>query len=263
MQYRRIGLAATLFFAALALRAESPGQRELAAGREALARSEHAAAAEHFRAATAALDPVGEKEALAEAWLQLGIAELTGLDRAEDALAAFEKSAELAANPSSAWLWASTAAEKLGRSDEAAELKARALKPPSPPPPAVEPTPTAPAKADAFQHFFGAKDSKTPAKTPPAPEAPAASPPPPSAPQAEPPPEKAVFQTLFGENRPDRPEGARQAQAEGEQGREKQAETKQEAARKAAPAKKGDAFRHFFGETKKDETKDGPEAPPS
>ncbi|HEY2739183.1 MAG TPA: hypothetical protein VGK45_12325 [Thermoanaerobaculia bacterium] len=146
MLCRRLALAVTLFLIATGLRAESPGARELGLGKEALAHRDFRDAAEHLTAATQTLDPQSEKEPLADAWLQLGVADLTGLDRTADALAAFRKSAELAASPSSAWLWAATAAEKLGHADEAADLKARALAPP----PALEP-PLAPPVPEMVQ----------------------------------------------------------------------------------------------------------------
>lgn len=280
MPRRCFVLAATLFLIAAILRAESPGARELGLGKEALAHRDFRAAAEHLTAATQALDPGDEKEALADAWLQLGVVDLTGLDRAADALDAFRKSAELAASPSSAWLWASTAAEKLGRGDEAADLKARALAPPSPEPvpepvqaaapapepvqakapeptpepvqaapvhtPPAEPAPApAPArpKPSAFQHFFGPKERKAPA----APAKPSAPPPAPAPapPQAK---EGDAFQRLFGENRLNRPEGAREAQAEGPEARKGK---EQKASRAAAGSRKVDAFQILFGEKKK------------
>lgn len=265
MPCRRLAFAVTLFLAAAAVLAESPGQRALSLGREALARRDYPAAAEHLSAAIEALDPQGEKDALADAWLQLGVADLTGLGRAEDALAAFMKSAELSANPASAWLWASKAAEKLGRADEAADYEARALAPPPPPPvsrvaiPAAAPAPVAepsvpvqpapepaaePAKPDAFQHFFGAKER--PPVVPAAPDAaPEVSP-------APPPQEPQVFERLFGESRPDRPEGAREAQS---QAPERKEVAEKAAEKKPVKAKKGDAFRHLFGEKKEGEPK--------
>ncbi|HEX3525483.1 MAG TPA: hypothetical protein VH988_00320 [Thermoanaerobaculia bacterium] len=274
MLCRRLALAATLFLSAAVAVAESPGTRELSLGKEALAHRDFRAAAEHFTAATRTLDPQNEKEPLADAWLQLGIVDLTGLEQAADALAAFRKSAELTANPSSAWLWAATAAEKLGHADEAADLKARALAPPPAPEPVqakmpdpapepvqaapapaakTEPAPPQPAaapektpaaepkpKPSAFQHFFGPKERKAP-PAPPSPPAPAVK-------------EGAAFQHLFGENRPDRPAGAQQAQAEGQEGRK----AKEAKAKAAAATTKVDAFQLLFGEKKK-EVKKGDE----
>jgi tetratricopeptide (TPR) repeat protein len=259
-------LAAVLLCAAVTLRAETPGAQSLTLGRQALARQDYRAAAEHLTAATASLDPEKEREALAEAWLQLGVADLAGLDRAEDALAAFLKSAEFSASPSSAWLWASTAAEKLGRTDDARQYKMRALGPtlpektvqavpppepenipgPTPPPPAVQPAEE--KKPDAFQHFFGPKE----------PTAPAA----PSAAQAAPdePVKKGdAFQHLFSESSPERPAGARAAQA----GAKKVPEKKTDEAKPAAPTgTKGDAFRHFFGEKKNEKAPEPESTPP-
>ena len=228
---RRLFLfAVTLFLASVSLWAESPGERELALGREALAKRDSSAAAEHLTAATAALDPQSQREMLAEAWLELGMADLAGLGRAEEALAAFRKSAELATNPSSAWLWASTAAEKLGRAEEAAEYKARALAPPAP-------APAAPPKADAFQHFFGPKE---PAAAQPAPP-----------PQAAPVKKGDAFQRLFGEKDKDRKDIK-----DGKDNKNKD--------EKARPAAKGEAFRHFFGEKEEESKKPAEEgnAPP-
>jgi tetratricopeptide (TPR) repeat protein len=255
---RRLFPFAVLFLlAAVSLRAESPGERELALGREALAQRDYSTAAEHLTAATAALDPQGQREMLAEAWLQLGMADLAGLDRPEEALAAFRKSAELAANPASAWLWASTAAEKLGKAEEAAEYKARALAPPAPPKPkpAPAPEPAAPAKPDAFQHFFGPKE-KEPAAAQPAP--------PPQAAPAEPVKKGDAFEHMFGEKSPERPAGAAAAQEKDKDRKDvkdsKDDKNKDEKARAA----KGEAFRHFFGEKKVESQKPAAEgsAPP-
>jgi|GEM_PF-2077898 len=326
MQRRCSILVATLFLIAASLLAESPGAHELGLGKEALAHRDFRAAAEHFAAATEGLDPQGEREALADAWLQLGVVDLTGLDHASDALAAFRKSAELAASPSSAWLWAATAAEKLGRPAEAEDLKARALAPPpAPEPPAAPevvqakaaapapaptpetvqakapapepvqaaPPPVAPDKApaaapveaakpapaqapSAFQHFFGPKERKAPPAPPPPPAAapapaasassstttlPSAAPaaaPAAASPSAPAPKEGAAFQHLFGENRPARPAGAREAQAEGPEARK----AKEEKAKSAPGAPSHlDALEILFGEKKK-VVKKGDEKPP-
>jgi tetratricopeptide (TPR) repeat protein len=179
---RRLLLTVLLaFLLAAGAPAQSGGERDLALGREALARKDYIAALEHLSRATGSLDPERDREKLADAWFDLGLTYLNGLDRPEPALAAFLKSAEGAASPESAWLWASAAAEKLGRTEEAARYKARAIPPtPSPAPepePAVESIPAAsveplrpdprpePAaepeppkeKPDAFRHFFGGK----------------------------------------------------------------------------------------------------------
>lgn len=189
---RRPLLAAfVLILFAAGAQAQSDGERDLALGREALARKDYIAALEHLSRATGALDPERDRESLADAWLQLGLTYLNGLDRPEPALAAFLKSAETSSSPESAWLWASEAAVKLGRREEAAQYKARAIPPtPSPTPepepepavqsvpaaepvrPAPEPEPTAEPrepkeKPDAFRHFFGGKkkEEERPAKT--------------------------------------------------------------------------------------------------
>jgi hypothetical protein len=185
-----------LFLVAAASQAQSGGERDLALGREALARKDYIAALEHLSRATGSLDPERDREILADAWLDLGLTYLNGLDRPEQALAAFLKSAEGAASPESAWLWASVAAEKLGRTEEAARFKTRAIRPtrapepepavksipvasvepihPAPKPePAAEPEPPK-EKPDAFRHFFGGKkkDERTakPEEKKPAPE---------------------------------------------------------------------------------------------
>lgn len=148
---------------------EGTGHRELAQGREAAARQDHVAALKHFKAALSSLDPAADGEALADAWLQFGLTLLNGLDLPESALPAFQTSAGLAKAPSTAWLWASVAAEKLGRAEEAATYKTRALAPSAPAPePAPVPEPVVeetsreksateapPAETDAVQHFFG------------------------------------------------------------------------------------------------------------
>jgi len=250
MPRRLFVLAASLFLVAITLRAESPGERELTLGRQSLARRDYGTAAEHLAAATAALDPQKEREALAEAWLQLGVADLTGLDRPEDALAAFRKSADLSGNPS-AWLWASMAAEKLGRAEEARDYKARAIGSPQPPV-TLEAAPAPPPPMKPMKK--GPEIIPGPTPVEPAPVAQAA-----PEPAAEPVKKGDAFQHLFGESSPERPAGAREAQAqapekEAEQKPAKKLEKKKEekapVAQTAAP--KGGAFQHFFGEKKKD-----------
>jgi hypothetical protein len=132
----------------------------------------------------------------AAGWLERGITLLTGPGSDAEALAAFVRAAELAERPATPWLWASAAAERLGRFEEAGQYKARALAPPrepasAPPAPASAPLPASPktgssepsaepageAKAevepaadekdekeevDAFQYFFGKKRERKP-----------------------------------------------------------------------------------------------------
>jgi tetratricopeptide (TPR) repeat protein len=190
---------------------EGTGHRELAQGREAAARQDHVAALKHFKAALSSLDPAEDGEALAEAWLQFGLTLLNGLDLPESALPAFQTSAGLAKAPSTAWLWASVAAEKLGRAEEAATYKTRALAPAAPvPAPAPEPAPVpeptveeAPGeKPNAVQHFFGeAAAQPEPEPVPEEPAAPAAQPEAPAAPDK---PKETVdaVQYFFGEKEP-------------------------------------------------------------
>lgn len=173
-------LALSFVLCANLLSAQQEGVWELTLGKEAFARQDHLTALEHLARATGALDPKRDREALADAYLQLGLTYLTGLDRPEQALAAFRKSAERAVNPASAWLWASAAAEKLGRLEEAARYKAQALPAaqpeasPSVPVVAAEPMDPAP-KVDSFDYFFGKGRQKKegekekPAEEPPSP----------------------------------------------------------------------------------------------
>ena len=231
MLYRLAVLAAALVLTAgSSLWAEQPGERELALGREAMIRHDYAGAVEHLTAAVRALDQGAGREISAEAWLQLGQAQMIGLGQAEEALEAFEKSAGLAANPASAWLWASVAAEKLGRWEEAGLYKTRALAP------------------RAMSVPLSAAEPLRPL------EVPAAPPPvPPAAPEPEKKPEPeekqeepSAFQHFFGPKEP-----APEEQAKPEEKPEE---------KKAEPKKKADAFQHFFGEKEnKDETKEQPE----
>jgi tetratricopeptide (TPR) repeat protein len=163
------------------------GSRELALGREAYGRRDFQEAVAHLSRAVQGLG--GEREALAEAYLRLGMAYLVGLGSPAQALPAFLSSAELAADPATACLWAAAAARKLGQPEVAERLEARALAgpvssgeeraeaPPRAEAPAPVPRPEAPApiaetapapekgapaeeakpagKGDAFQYFFG------------------------------------------------------------------------------------------------------------
>lgn len=240
------------------VQARSGGEAELALGREAAAQKDWISAIEHFSRATGALDPGKDREALADAYLELGLSYLTGLDRPAQALPAFVKSAELAKTPATAWLWAAMAADKLGRTEEAARYKERAM-PPSvakeePAPPSVEvqvvepepaaapepeipaPVPPAPpvAEPDAFQHFFGKKDE-------PDPEPPKAAEPAPA--NAEPKPAPDAFQHFFGGKKEGKPAEKAAPEPAGEK--------KQE-------AKKVDAFDFFFGKKKEAEEKKPP-----
>ena len=270
--------------------AQSGGDAELALGREAVAQKDWISAIEHFSRATGALDPEKDREALADAYLQLGLSYLTGLDRPAQALPAFVKSAELAASPATAWLWASMAADKLGRTEEAAQYKERAM-PPSiareeaPPPPAIEvqAAEPAPEPVPALP-----EPEPVPAPAPPAPPAaetqsvPAAAAEPlvpeprPEAPPAEP----DAFQHFFGkkdEPKRDEPKAAEPAPANAEPkpapdafqhffGGKKEGKPeekgKAEPAAEKKPAEKVDAFDYFFGKKKKAEEKEKPAPPP-
>jgi tetratricopeptide (TPR) repeat protein len=148
-------------------------RRNLAQGRDALARKDYPAAVAHLRSAVSSFDPARDREELGDAWLQLGIASLNGLGKPEEALSAFLASAAASPEPSTAWLWASVAAEKLGRTEDAALYRTRAVPPPAlepvaeveKPAPQPEPAKAAPEeKPDAVQHFFGEAEPQKPAK---------------------------------------------------------------------------------------------------
>lgn len=175
--------------------AQTPGSIELNLGLQAAGQRDPVAAIEHLARATGLLDPEREKEALGQAYLQLGLAYLTGLDRPDRALPAFAKSGELGSTE--AWLWAAMAAEKLGGSEEAAHYRAMALaRPAAGEPSAVvapghaEPAPAEPTAVapGAFEHFFG---EEKPQQAPPAAAKPA---------EAKPPAD--AFQYFFGKKKP-------------------------------------------------------------
>ncbi|HYG63831.1 MAG TPA: hypothetical protein VEL74_14720 [Thermoanaerobaculia bacterium] len=173
---------------AFAQRSEArDGARELALGREAYARGSYPEAVGHLSQAVQALGGGGEREALADAYLRLGMAHLIGLGAPAQALPAFLSSAELAGEPATAYLWAALAAEKLGQREVSERLEAKALAAavPVPAPAPVQTPAAAPAapreeparapevketeaeKVDAFQYFFGKKKQKPPAEKPP------------------------------------------------------------------------------------------------
>jgi hypothetical protein len=198
--------------------AQTPGSAELNLGLQAAGQRDPVAAIEHLARATALLDAEREKEALRQAYLQLGLAYLTGLDRADRALPAFVRSGELGS--AEAWLWAAMAAEKLGGAEEAAHFRAMALPKPMGEPAApggpenTEPAPTAghehaapaapaaPAPG-AFEHLFG-EDKPKPA----APAAPTTAAPP----SGESKPAVDAFQYFFGKKKPaPKPEEKEQA----------------------------------------------------
>lgn len=243
---------------------EGAGARDLALGREALARQDYALAVDHLERGVLTLDPVRDAAVAADVWLQIGIAWLNGLDHPEHALPAFISSAGSAADPSTAWLWASVTAEKLGRTEEALVYRARALSPQTPAPPMQpapapepEPAPEAPApkapapeptpapepveapqeKPDAVEYFFGPKsDEATPAPEPPQAE---------ESKTPQEPPADAV-QYFFGPEAVEEP-------AQEVKPADQPEETKE----------KVDAFEYFFGEKKKDEPKaEAEEKPP-
>ncbi|HEY8019597.1 MAG TPA: YciI family protein [Thermoanaerobaculia bacterium] len=177
---RRVPLAlhlALIFAAAIPvatsaapLAAARPENAELRLGREAFARGENAAAAGHLSRAAAELDVSGDTEALAAVYLELGRVQLIGFGKADEAVATFLKSAELAARPADALLWAAAAADKLGIAAAARRYREQALRPPSA---GKEAPPTKPA----FHSM-----SRSPAAAPARPAAVAPDLPPPSPP---------------------------------------------------------------------------------
>lgn len=248
---------------------ERAGMQDLTRGREALARRDYAQGVEHLHRAVLALDPTLDAATIADAWLQIGIAYLNGLDHPEEALPAFIASAGSAADPATAWLWASVTAEKLGRTEEALIYRARALSPqvsaptmeaPAPAEPAPAPAPEpempdpapetaaaepAPEKPDAIQHFFGPEAVEEPApapEEPPAQERGDAQAPAAEAPREEP----DAVQHFFG------PEAVEEPAPEAKPEEPAKAEEKREKKEKV------DAFEHFFGE--KDEPAEEGEA---
>lgn len=253
MQRQALAVLLVLALTSGSVQAQSGGGGELALGREAFARKDWIAAIEHFSRATGALDPQKDREALADAYLQLGLSYLTGLDRPAQALPAFVKSAELAASPASAWLWASMAAEKLGRMEEATLYKEKAMPrsvdPSEPPPPAMieveaaqmEPVPAVPER------------EIIPAPVPP--------PPPAAEPQSVP---AAEAEPLRPEPRPE----ARPAEAQPDAfqhffGKKDEPKREEPKAAEPAPANAGpkpapDAFQHFFGGKKDGKKAAGP-----
>jgi hypothetical protein len=179
------------------------------------------------------------------------------------------KSAELAAAPASAWLWASTAADKLGRTDEAALYKEKAM-PRSvvtsePPPPAMieveaaemEPVPAVPER------------EIIPAPVSPAPPAeeqqsvPAAAAEP-LRPEPKPESQPDAFRHFFGkkdEPKREEPKAAEPPSAEPKPapdafqhffGGKKDGKSAAKAAEPKKPEEKVDAFDYFFGKKKKD-----------
>jgi len=114
---------------AAAVPAPPAPENELRQGREAYAHGDYASAATHLARAAAGFQAIGDRESLAASYLELGRVELVGLGEPEKALAAFLQSAERAARPADALLWAATAADKLGLPAEARRYRERAQEP--------------------------------------------------------------------------------------------------------------------------------------
>jgi len=159
---------------AFALAVPLGAQDHAALGREALSRADYPAAVDHLEAASRELEG-GNRDALSQVQIDLGIAYLTGLARPADALRAFVRAADLAANPASAWLWASTAAAQLGDQGEAERYKrlalGRRLAPPAPaaPEPVAAPEPpksAAPVAAQAAEPAVAAEKVAAPSAEP-------------------------------------------------------------------------------------------------
>jgi tetratricopeptide (TPR) repeat protein len=195
-------IAVLFLLSGTAVFGQSEGDEELKLGLDAFGRKDYLEAVEHLARSTGALDPRRDREALAEAYLHLGLSYLSGLGRPERALPAFVKSAELGAHPESAWLWASAAAERLGKVEEAADYKARAV----PPAPVVEApapvVPEIPREGAAFQHVFGPKEEKKPVEVKTVKEEKAPEP-------APKPKEGAAFKHLFGKKKAPQAEPAK------------------------------------------------------
>ncbi|HKV10064.1 MAG TPA: tetratricopeptide repeat protein [Thermoanaerobaculia bacterium] len=280
-------LAVALILLGGTVHAQSGGEVELALGREAVSQKDWISALEHFSRATGALDPQKDREALADAYLQLGLAYLTGLDRPAQALPAFVKSAELAASPATAWLWASMAADKLGRTEEATEYKKRAM-----PPSLAREEPAPPVSLEvqvAEPEPAAVPEPEIPAPVPPAPPvaetqsvpAAAAEPVEPAPKPEAQPAEPDAFEHFFGkkdEPKPEPPKAAEPVAANAEpkpapdafqhffggkkDGKPTEKAEPKPAAEKKPEEKKVDAFDYFFGKKKDAEKEKKPEAPP-
>ncbi len=139
---------------------------ELRQGHEAYAHGDYANAAVHLARAAAGFQVTGDRESLAAAYLELGRVQLVGLGEPEKALAAFLKSAGVAARPADALLWAATAADKLGLPAEARRYRERAR----------EPAPAAPAALAPHRpsHYKDKEEAASPPDAAPPPAAPAA-----------------------------------------------------------------------------------------
>lgn len=141
------------------------GSRELALGREAYGRRDFQGAVVHLSQAVQGLG--GDREALAEAYLRLGMVYLVGLGSPAQAMPAFLSSAELASDPATAYLWAAAAAKKVGLPDVAERLEVRALAGPAPTEARVEPpAPAAAAPAPATKTAETPKPAETRAVAP-------------------------------------------------------------------------------------------------
>lgn len=278
MQRQALIVFLVLTLSSGSVQAQSGGGAELALGKEAFAQKDWIAAIEHFSRATGALDPQKDREALADAYLQLGLSYLTGLDRPAQALPAFVKSAELVASPASAWLWASTAADKLGRTEEARLYKEKAMprsvNPSEPPPPAMieveaaemEPVPAFPEREIIPAPVPPAPPAAEPQSVPAAEAEPLRPNPRPEARPAEAQPD--AFEHFFGkkdEPKREEPKAAEPPSAEpkpapdafqhffgGKKGGKPAVKENAKVAEPKKPEEKVDAFDYFFGKKKKD-----------
>ncbi len=206
-----------------------------ALGKEAFGRGDYAAAAEHYLAASRELEGV-DREALAQVQIDLGVVYLSGLGRPADALRAFVRAGDLASNPASAWLWASTAALQMGDEAESNRYKRLALGIKKTPSAAADPVPA--GSADSAQTPPPQEPAPVPAPSEPAAPAPAA----PAAESAKPEPKEP--EPVKAET--PRLESVKAEPIQEEPANAAPAPVPQKTETTEAPRKEG-AFAHFFG----------------
>ncbi len=166
VQLRVLGVLSVLLLTASVATAANDLAGEVLRARELVAAGETAAAVDLLEQVAGTLDSSAGDQA-AEARLELGVAFLSA-GEAGRALVAFLQSAEVAASPATAWIWASVAAEELGLDRESATYRRRALAGGAAPAPSETPSsePSAPASppASATAGFF--RSVETPIEAP-------------------------------------------------------------------------------------------------